>query len=1141
MLQTRAISTFCITRNRIWSNVAVSTKFFLLYAILLKSGIQLNAIASVTAFQSYGAVFPPLNPAIVPILDPKNATTLTLCELWENDSIPVTPGIEMALQRIRPHFALKNIQFKVLRHLIPAGCGDSSLLAVAPALVKMHLNESKGGCNLVIGPSCTETMANVRGLLMDWNITTVTSGASGIKYEDKLRTKVLTRFGYTQEDVSRVLVNVLGKYNWINTAMLYDNDSYARDFQTTFQQVLLTNNMTMSRQIEFTQIPNNLMTSKDTQWIDSILLKASERSRVFIIAAMPHVVYQILVAADRLGMTNQDYVYLTTNLIETKSHGFSDLTYFDDKARSDPMARRILDSLLVIRMKSPADDSSGRKEFEDFSNNIKTISRERYNYTYPSNEDVTHLVLGIWDAVMFYGVAVNASLYTGENILDGVNIASKIWGHSFMGIAIECTISEAGDRNFPYYLLDYNEAELAFRPALFFNNEKLKLEDVNSIHWPGDGTGPPPNMPHCGYTGNAPACQTGTIPLYGIILLAVFAVAVVAGIFGAIYRIKMGRINDDSWKIKSAEIIPRASRLPKGESSLRSLQKDTDGRTLQSMPSTKDSRLSTMSYVPTAYYRENIVAVKDLGSQVTHISTQMLFELRTLYQMQNDHITRFYGICQELETPCILMEHCAKGSLTDLIENESINLDWAFKFSLLNDISDGLIYIHNSPLKSHGRISSNNCLVDGRFILKISDLGLTSMRASTVALQKSVQSHYPEINNTLRQLLWRAPELLRVPMPPNGTPKGDIYSIGIIIQQLMQRRGPYERADSELGHSEIDVAEMIARVRDCLIPPFRPRVPFDAGPPELYSIMLRCWSEMPADRFETDKLRAQLRLIPGNKSGNLMDNLLQRMEKYARDLEELVNERTSAFMDEKKRSEELLYQMLPRPVANKLKQGLYVEPETFETVTIYFSDIVGFTTLSAVSTPMEVVDLLNDLYTLFDGVIEAYDVYKVETIGDAYVVVSGLPQRNEQRHAFEIAKMSLQVIAAIKAFKIRHKPNEQLAIRIGMHSGPCAAGVVGLKMPRYCIFGDSVNIASRLESTSEAMKIHVSIAAKTILQDSKDFALEYRGEIDLKGRGAMKTYWLHQSSDRYSSLTPSKTVLPMPTLGSAPLADVLVM
>ncbi|GAU93196.1 hypothetical protein RvY_05172-1 [Ramazzottius varieornatus] len=171
-----------------------------------------------------------------------------------------------------------------------------------------------------------------------------------------------------------------------------------------------------------------------------------------------------------------------------------------------------------------------------------------------------------------------------------------------------------------------------------------------------------------------------------------------------------------------------------------------------------------------------------------------------------------------------------------------------------------------------------------------------------------------------------------------------------------------------------------------MIPPYRPRVPFDLCPPELYTIMLHCWAEEPDDRYDAQRLRSLLRAVPGNKNRNLMDDLMRRMEKYANDLEDKVNERTAEFMDEKKRSEDLLYQMLPRPVANKLKQGHFVEPEAFDMVTIYFSDIVGFTSLCMDSTPMQVVDLLNDLYTLFDGVIEHYDVYKVETIGDAYVV-----------------------------------------------------------------------------------------------------------------------------------------------------------
>ncbi|NWI86348.1 GUC2D cyclase, partial [Dromaius novaehollandiae] len=154
-----------------------------------------------------------------------------------------------------------------------------------------------------------------------------------------------------------------------------------------------------------------------------------------------------------------------------------------------------------------------------------------------------------------------------------------------------------------------------------------------------------------------------------------------------------------------------------------------------------------------------------------------------------------------------------------------------------------------------------------------------------------------------------------------------------------------------------------------------------------------------------------------------------------------------------------------RSVAEALKMGTPVEPEYFEEVTLYFSDIVGFTTISAMSEPIEVVDLLNDLYTLFDAIIGSHDVYKVETIGDAYMVASGLPKRNGNRHAGEIANMSLDILSSVGTFKMRHMPEVPVRIRIGLHSGPCVAGVVGLTMPRYCLFGDTVNTASRMEST----------------------------------------------------------------------------
>ncbi|XP_045516860.1 uncharacterized protein LOC123709512 [Pieris brassicae] len=222
---------------------------------------------------------------------------------------------------------------------------------------------------------------------------------------------------------------------------------------------------------------------------------------------------------------------------------------------------------------------------------------------------------------------------------------------------------------------------------------------------------------------------------------------------------------------------------------------------------------------------------------------------------------------------------------------------------------------------------------------------------------------------------------------------------------------------------------------------------------------------------------------------------------------------TQKLMAEKQKSDLLLSRMLPLPVLRRLRAQRTVPAESFDAVTIYFSDIVGFTNISANSTPMEVINMLNMLYKMFDDKIMQYNVYKVETIGDAYMVVSGLPQRNGNLHASEIADMSLSLMRSLEGARVPHRPEEFLRIRAGVNTGPCVAGVVGTTMPRYCLFGDAINTASRMESTGEAMKIHISPTTKDALDEIGNYIVQSRGLVDVQGKGVMETFWLLGKKD----------------------------
>ncbi|KNE65193.1 PAS domain S-box protein [Allomyces macrogynus ATCC 38327] len=227
---------------------------------------------------------------------------------------------------------------------------------------------------------------------------------------------------------------------------------------------------------------------------------------------------------------------------------------------------------------------------------------------------------------------------------------------------------------------------------------------------------------------------------------------------------------------------------------------------------------------------------------------------------------------------------------------------------------------------------------------------------------------------------------------------------------------------------------------------------------------------------------------------------------------------------ERTKSRSLIQEILPASIAEQLMRGEVAAPTAFDQCTILYTDIVGFTSLASQSEPLDIVDMLNDLYTCFDDILAQYDVHKIETIGDCYVIGSGVPRPNGDRHCSEMAKLALHLLKAISTIRIRHRPDVVLKMRIGMHTGPIVAGVVGRKMPRYTLFGDTSAIASKMESTSLPMKVQISEATYEGLEQVGGFHFEARGEMVLPGRGTMKTYWL-VSKDGFDPVVPSRDTL----------------
>ncbi len=216
-----------------------------------------------------------------------------------------------------------------------------------------------------------------------------------------------------------------------------------------------------------------------------------------------------------------------------------------------------------------------------------------------------------------------------------------------------------------------------------------------------------------------------------------------------------------------------------------------------------------------------------------------------------------------------------------------------------------------------------------------------------------------------------------------------------------------------------------------------------------------------------------------------------------------------ALQVEKQKSERLLLNILPQAIVDRLKRLESEIADRFDDATVMFADIVGFTALSSEISPVEVVNLLNQVFSMFDRLADKHRLEKIKTIGDAYMVAGGLPiPRSDSPNA--VANMALDILEAMAQFQ--PEGNKSLEIRIGINTGPVVAGVIGIKKFIYDLWGDTVNVASRMESTGVPGRIQVS--ENTYLRLRQSFDFEERGLTPIKGKGTLRTYWLVGRKER---------------------------
>ncbi|KAI3385577.1 hypothetical protein SNEBB_008554 [Seison nebaliae] len=472
----------------------------------------------------------------------------------------------------------------------------------------------------------------------------------------------------------------------------------------------------------------------------------------------------------------------------------------------------------------------------------------------------------------------------------------------------------------------------------------------------------------------------------------------------------------------------------------------------------------------------------------------LLKDARMRKKINHKNLSSFVALTCDGEKIYQLVYSDRRGNLNSFLDGNRNGLNDRLRLSIAHDILRGLNYLHSSNIKFHGYLNTWNVIISDNLIAKLTGFSFKTSRT---------HDHVELEWDRLQQLVFCAPELLRFTHSICYDPKSlsirktikvlqqcDVYSFGMICVSIAS----YETPFSETNIDWRDLPKYMFEQQDDVLILGSSFTQFKM-PKVLLPVIRMCTSTLPADRPTCGAL---LRLVDQNMfSQDYGDIILSRISDYSKNVEQQVNKRLTEVEKQRECQRQLLYRLVPKSVATDLMHGIEYQPQQFKEVSVYFSDIVNFTNICSHSSAMEVITMLNEFFGVFDEIIEKFRVYKVETIGDAYVAVSDLTvdEQHEPKqtdyHAVEIGRMAIALRTALKEFRSHTKPDIELHIRAGIHSGPIVCGMPGKQRPHFCLFGDTLYVANLLESTSQADRINVSDEFRKILMKQQQIHKEH--------------------------------------------------